>query len=136
MERSILIVDDDAEIRLMLAMLMEMEGWRVTEAQDGLDALRKLETQQPDAIVLDVMMPNMDGLTFCQSLRRKPETAETPIIMLSGKPTLAAMKEGLRAGATIYLTKPPDLDELLRHLNQLTQSLRPPGLQNGRNGID
>lgn len=133
MQRSVLIVDDDAEIRMMLSMLMEMEGWRVIEAQDGLDAINKIEGQQPDAIVLDVMMPNMDGLTFCKSLRCKPETAEIPIVMLSGKPTLAAMKEGLRAGATIYLTKPPDLDELLRHLNQLTKPLVTGGNGTGKN---
>lgn len=133
MQRSVLIVDDDAEIRMMLSMLMEMEGWRVIEAQDGLDAINKIEGQQPDAIVLDVMMPNMDGLTFCKSLRGKPETAEIPIVMLSGKPTLAAMKEGLRAGATIYLTKPPDLDELLRHLNQLTKPLVTGGNGIGKN---
>lgn len=120
MNRSILIVDDDAEIRLMLSLLFQLEGWRVTEAKDGIDALEKVATSLPDAIVLDVMMPNMDGITFCHSLREKPEAADIPVIMLSGKPTEWAAYEGLRAGASAYLTKPPNLDELVLRLNQLT----------------
>lgn len=117
----VLIVDDDAEIRLMLSMLLEMEGWRVVEAKDGIDALARLADCKPDAVVLDVMMPKMDGITLCRNLRSQPETAQLPIVMLSGKPTEEAQREGLKAGATVYLTKPPNLDELLFYLNGLAR---------------
>ncbi len=121
MKRSVLVVDDDVEIRQMLTILFELEGWRVVDAKDGFEALDILGLNLPDAIVLDVMMPNMDGLTFCQSLRSSPRTAEIPIIMLSGKPTEVAKREGLQAGASAYFIKPPDLNELISRLNQLTQ---------------
>ncbi len=123
MDRSILLVDDDIEIRLMLSILFQMEGWRVIEARDGVDALEKVAVSLPDAIVMDVMMPHMDGISVCRVLRDKPETSHIPIIMLSGKPTQGAIREGLQAGATAYLTKPPNLDELILCLNQLTKAV-------------
>ncbi len=121
MEHTILVVDDDDEVRLLLSMLLQLNGWQVTEARDGLDALEILSGEyRPDAIVLDMMMPNLDGIGVCRALRGKPETAKIPIIMLSGQPTATSIHQGIQAGADIYLTKPPDMDEFIAHLHQLT----------------
>ncbi len=123
MNRTILVVDDDAEVRLLLSMLLQLNGWQVREARDGLDALEILSGEyRPDAIVLDMMMPNLDGMGVCRALRRKPETAKIPIIMLSGRPTTTSINEGMQAGADIYLTKPPDMEEFIAHLHQLTET--------------
>jgi DNA-binding response OmpR family regulator len=88
-------------------------------AEDGLDALEKIPKCQPDILILDVMMPRMDGLTLCRRLRGVRETAELPIIMLSGKAHHEAIQEGLRAGANRYLVKPTGLDELTRNIDEV-----------------
>lgn len=115
----ILVVDDEEATRYMLRLLLELDGFRVEEAEDGQVALDKIAAQRPDAVVLDVMMPNLDGITVCRRLRAAPETAVLPIIMLSGKTQESAVAEGLAAGANLYLKKPMDPKELvaaLRHL--------------------
>lgn len=113
-----MIVDDDVIIRHMLRMLLEMEGYVISEAEDGVDALEKITDFQPHAIILDVMMPRMDGITLCKRLRSRPETATLPIIMLSGKTQMGAEEEGLAAGANAYLRKPMNVADLLQLLRQ------------------
>ena len=116
MMQSIMIVDDDPRTRTMLRILLEMDSWEVSEASDGLDALAQVILQPPDIMLLDVMMPNMDGITLCKQLRSNPDTADLPIIMLSGKTQSEAVAEGLSAGANAYLGKPFDTPTLLGHL--------------------
>ncbi|MCA9958807.1 MAG: response regulator [Anaerolineales bacterium] len=115
---SVLVVDDDAIIRHMLRMLLEMEDYVVFEAEDGVDALEKLNASLPRAMILDVMMPRMDGIRLCKLLRAQPQTATLPIIMLSGKTQMGADQEGLAAGANAYLRKPMDVAQLLQLLSQ------------------
>ncbi|MCP4360276.1 MAG: response regulator [Chloroflexi bacterium] len=117
MKPLILVVDDEAYIREMLTMLLELQGFAVVEAVDGRDALEKIPDIEPDVIILDVMMPRMDGITLCQILRRDPETAHLPIIMLSGKTHLNAKQDGLAAGADYYLFKPMKTAELLANIH-------------------
>ena len=119
MKPIILVVDDEDETRLMLRILLELKGFQVKEAVDGLDALNKVNEINPDVMVLDVMMPFMDGLTVCKKLRSQPETANLPIIMLSGKTHLSADVEGLAAGANAYMSKPADIKKLIENINQL-----------------
>ena len=119
MNCSVLVVDDEFEIRQLLATMLTMMGYESFMAQDGLDALEKIPQYQPDILILDVMMPRMDGLTLCRQLRRDAETAELPIIMLSGKAHQEAIQEGLQAGANRYLIKPTGLDELTRNINEV-----------------
>jgi DNA-binding response OmpR family regulator len=115
----VLVVDDEYEIRQLLATMLTMMGYQSFMAQDGLDALEKIPQCQPDILILDVMMPRMDGLTLCRQLRETAETAALPIIMLSGKAHQEAIQEGLQAGANRYLVKPTGLDELTRNINEV-----------------
>ncbi len=119
MKPIILVVDDEDETRLMLRILLELKGFQVEEAVDGLDALKKVNEVSPAVMVLDVMMPNMDGLTVCRNLRSQPETANLPVIMLSGKTHLNADVEGLAAGANAYMSKPADVRKLVENINQM-----------------
>ncbi|KAA3656976.1 MAG: response regulator [Chloroflexi bacterium] len=118
----ILIVDDQADTRRMLGMLLNFNGFQVNEAFDGVDALEKIQTAKPDAMILDVMMPRMDGITLCKKLRNHPQTVDLPIIMLSGKTTLEAENEGLQAGANSYMFKPMAVQLLLENINQLLEA--------------
>jgi DNA-binding response OmpR family regulator len=116
MKKSILVVDDEWRTREMLRMFLEMEGYEVFEAEDGVDAIEKAGLLHPDVMILDVMMPRMDGITACKQLRSTQETAKLPIIMLSGKIQEQAIREGLEAGATTYMTKPMSHKELLGNI--------------------
>ncbi len=117
----ILIVDDQADTRHMLRMLLQFNGFQVNEAFDGVDALEKIQATKPDAMILDVMMPRMDGITLCKKLRSHPQTIDLPIIMLSGKTTVEAENEGLQAGANYYMFKPMAIQLLLKNINELLQ---------------
>lgn len=119
MNCSVLVVDDEYDIRQLLTMMLTMMGYESFMAEDGLDALEKIPEYQPDILILDVMMPKMDGLTLCRKLRETDETADLPIIMLSGKAHQEAIQEGLNAGANRYLVKPTGLDELTRNINEV-----------------
>ena len=114
--QSVLIVDDEPMARTLLRLMLVRAGFHVSEAEDGFDALEKVRKNQPDVILLDVMMPGMDGFAVCEKLRGEPATAALPIIMLSAKTDLDSINKGLRAGATIYLTKPISPEELTQHV--------------------
>lgn len=94
-------------------------GFDVVEAESGYDALEKVEAYHPDLLVLDVMMPGMDGFAVCEKLRREPDTATLPIIMLSAKADVDSVKRGLDVGADLYLAKPISHDELTRHVREV-----------------
>jgi len=121
MNSLILVVDDQADTRHMLGMLLKFNHFRIDEAIDGVDALSKIQDTKPDAMILDVMMPRMDGITLCKKLRNDPETVNLPIIMLSGKTTVEAKLEGLQAGANFYMDKPMEIKALLDNINYLLQ---------------
>lgn len=125
MKHSILLVDDDPNLRDMLRAMLEMGGFAVIEAEDGLDALEKLEEITPDVLVLDVMMPNLDGVSLCKQLRSDAEFVGLPIIMLSGKTQHRAVEEGMAAGANLYLCKPITVDELIRSVRELLPAPSP-----------
>jgi two-component system response regulator ResD len=113
---SVLIVDDEPMVRTLLRLTLVRAGFHVSEAEDGYDALDKVRKNQPDVVLLDVMMPGMDGFTVCEKLRSEAATAELPIIMLSAKTDLDSINKGLRVGATVYLTKPISPEELTQHV--------------------
>jgi len=112
----ILVVDDDPNLRVLLRQMLALRGFDVVEAEDGLDALTMVEEAEPDLVVLDVMMPDVDGITVCKQLRCQPKTAKLPIIMLSGKVSSEAVEEGLQAGADRYLRKPIPLADLIANI--------------------
>ena len=123
MSGRILIADDDRAIRESLARALGLEGYDVVQANDGAAALSLVESAQPDVAVLDVMMPNVDGLTVCRVLRA--ERNRLPILMLTARTETPDRVAGLDAGADDYLPKPFDLDELLARLRALLRRARP-----------
>ena len=123
MSARILIADDDRAIRESLARALGLEGYDVVQANDGAVALSLLESAQPDVAVLDVMMPNVDGLTVCRVLRA--EKNRIPVLMLTARTETPDRVAGLDAGADDYLPKPFDLDELLARLRALLRRARP-----------
>ncbi|HFE66105.1 MAG TPA: response regulator [Chloroflexi bacterium] len=119
MSHSVLVVEDDEQVRRLLCDMVSLMGFNSVEAVDGQDAMRKLQQQKPDIMLLDVMMPKMVGIALCKTLRNEEGTAHLPIIMLSVQSRPFAILEGLRAGADRFLTKPTGLDELTGHINEL-----------------
>ena len=119
MSWSVLIVDDEPLTQDLLRLMLEPAGFRVTSAEHGLEALEKVQEEKPDIMLLDVMMPHMDGITVCKKIRSNPETADLPVIMLSGKTHLNAVEEGLEAGANRYLAKPTSRTDLIQNLHDV-----------------
>jgi two-component system response regulator MprA len=113
----ILVVDDEPAVREALRRSLVFEGYETELAGDGLAALEAVDAYHPDAIVLDVLMPRMDGLTTARRLRATGVT--TPILMLTARDTVGDRVTGLAAGADDYLVKPFELDELLARLRAL-----------------
>jgi CheY-like chemotaxis protein len=116
---SVLVVDDEPMTRTLLQLMLAPANCEVTEAEDGLEALEMIEQKLPDLIILDVMMPRMDGVTLCQHLRQTARTATLPIVMLSAKTNHEAVQEALLAGADRYLTKPVSRRDLLNAIEEL-----------------
>ena len=110
---SVLIVEDDHNIAQLLQMYLEKEGYSVTLAHDGGQGLDKFRAIQPDLVLLDVMMPVMDGWALCQAIRAE---AQTPIIMLTAKGETDDKVQGLRSGADDYITKPFEMKEVLARI--------------------
>ena len=110
---SVLIVEDDRNIAELLQMYLEKEGYAVTTAGDGGQGLQKFRSIKPDLVLLDVMMPVMDGWTVCRAIR---EESKTPIIMLTAKGETDDKVTGLKAGADDYVTKPFEMKEVLARI--------------------
>jgi len=109
----ILIVDDNPEIVKLLAAVIEMNGYDIFVARDGMEALSQIEQVAPDLVILDLGLPKLSGEEVCRSVRRTAHTADLPVIMLSGKADDADRIIGRVLGADHYLTKPCDPDALL-----------------------
>jgi CheY-like chemotaxis protein len=101
-----LIVDDDAVNRLMARAALESAGWSVEEAENGREALAAFQQLHPDVVLLDIMMPEMDGFAACAALRTLPEGAHTPILIMTGLDDYGSITQAYDAGATDFLTKP------------------------------
>jgi len=110
---SVLVVEDDKNIRDLLQLYLEKEGYAVTAAADGGQGLAKFRSIQPDLVLLDVMMPVMDGWEVCKTIRAE---SQTPVIMLTAKSETDDKVQGLRAGADDYITKPFEMKEVLARI--------------------
>jgi DNA-binding response OmpR family regulator len=115
----ILIIDDDPDTIEFLTLILQRLGYKVLEARDGMDALATAHSEKPDLIILDVMMPGLDGFEVARSLRRHPETALTPILMFTAKTQVEDKLAGYEAGVDIYLTKPVHPVELQANIKAL-----------------
>jgi len=115
----ILAVDDEPHILRLVSFSLSARGFEMLEASDGITAIEIAEREQPDLILLDVMMPVLDGYETCRRLKANPKTADIPVVMLSAKSQKAEQAVGLAAGAIDYVTKPftpKDLVEQVRGL--------------------
>ena len=114
MPRSILIVEDDKNIADLIRLYLEKEGMTCHVAGDGLEGLEKFHAVQPDLVMLDIMLPSMDGWSVCRKIR---ETSKVPIIMLTAKGELEDKVSGLEMGADDYITKPFETKEVLARIH-------------------
>ena len=127
---SVLIVEDDKNIQELLQMYLEKNGYAVTVANDGGQGLAKFRSIKPDLVLLDVMMPVMDGWSVCKAIRSE---SETPVIMLTAKSELDDKVTGLKSGADDYITKPFEMREVLARIEAvLRRSDRSADLQKAR----
>ncbi|HET7275562.1 MAG TPA: response regulator [Longimicrobiaceae bacterium] len=111
-DRTILIVDDNRDNLEILSAYLESRGYRVAEAPDGRTALAKMEEVRPDLVLLDVMMPGMDGWEVCRTIKNHPDYGNTRVVMVTAKGGYEDKFEGMRSGADDYVVKPVDLKEL------------------------
>ncbi|WP_221328771.1 response regulator transcription factor [Actinoplanes sp. L3-i22] len=125
MPTRVLVADDDRAIRESLARALELEGYTVLTAADGAETLARARKQAPDALVVDVMMPGVDGLAVCRQLRAAGD--RTPVLMLTARVETADRVAGLDAGADDYLPKPFEPDELFARLRALLRRAQPAG---------
>ena len=121
----ILVVDDEPAVREALRRALQLEGYDVELAGDGVEALERLENDGVDAVLLDVMMPRLDGLETCRRLRRDGNAL--PVLMLTARDAVSDRVAGLDAGAADYVVKPFALEELLARLRALLRRLAPQG---------
>src|SRR5713226_580867 len=117
--RRILVVDDEPVLVETIAYNLEQAGYQVTTAADGSSALEAARSETPDLIILDIMLPEMDGLEVCRQLRRESNTSTTPIMMLTAKGDEIDKVVGLEVGADDYVTKPFGRRELLARVRAL-----------------
>ena len=117
--QKVLVVDDEPHILRSLATYLEMENFDVTTASSGFEALEKVGESIPDLVVLDVMMPGMDGFEVLDKIRAGEQTSEIPVIMLTAKDQSDDVMTGYEKGATSYLVKPFILDELVDTIHQV-----------------
>jgi len=115
----ILVVDDEIYIVHILDFSLGMEGYEVITALDGEQALEKLQSERPDLIVLDIMMPKLDGYEVCKAIKTNPQTRHIPVILLSAKGRNVDQKMGFDVGADDYITKPFSPRKLVERINQL-----------------
>jgi CheY-like chemotaxis protein/MinD-like ATPase involved in chromosome partitioning or flagellar assembly len=121
MAEKILIVDDEVDSLKLIGLMLKRHGYEVSVAETGGKALEKAESGNPDLIILDVMMPDMNGLEVCRRLRANPKTANTPIIMFTAKTMIDDKVQGFEAGADDYLTKPTHPAELANRVRSVLQ---------------
>jgi signal transduction histidine kinase len=132
---TVLIVDDNATARETLFAILEGEGYDLQLAKDGIQALTILTHLQPDLILLDVMMPAMDGFEVCRRIRATPQLAEVPIILLTALDDRDSLLRGLESGADDFLSKPPDRRELVARVRTITRLNRYRTLMEQRENI-
>lgn len=119
MTKKILIVDDEPNIVISLEFLMRREGFEVTVARDGEEALSAIAQEKPDLVLLDVMMPKLNGFEVCEKVKATPEHAGVSIIMLTAKGREAEVSKGLSLGADGYITKPFSTRDLVEQVKNL-----------------
>ena len=122
MPKKILIVEDEANIRELLRLYLEREGYTVLEAENGVEGIKKWKSDKPDMLLLDVMMPVMDGWAVCREIRAE---SNVPIIMLTAKGETADRVSGLEMGADDYIVKPLEMPEVIARVRAVFRRMAP-----------
>ncbi|MCI7125112.1 MAG: response regulator transcription factor [Agathobaculum sp.] len=122
MTKKILIVEDEANIRELLRLYLEREGYTVVEAENGVEGIKLWKTEKPDMLLLDVMMPVMDGWAVCKEIR---QSSDVPIIMLTAKGETADRVSGLEMGADDYIVKPLEMPEVIARVRAVFRRIAP-----------
>jgi DNA-binding response OmpR family regulator len=123
-DASVLVVDDDPVIRRMLQLSYESEGFQVATAADGVEGLEALRASPPDVLILDIMMPKLDGMRVMDELKSDERLSSIPVILLSAKATSLDIDLGMKAGAADYVTKPFDPIDLVNRTKSVLASAR------------
>lgn len=119
MARKILVIEDDPAAARLISYTLEQKGYQVLAVSDGREGLRRAREEGPDLLILDIMLPSMDGFQICRHLRAESRTSRIPILMLSAKARGVDKAYGIMVGADVYLTKPTDPAELVRQAERL-----------------
>jgi DNA-binding response OmpR family regulator len=117
MNKQIMVIDDEPTTRNFLGMVLDRSGFAVLKAEDDLATLDILNEATPDLIVLDLTLPGIDGIELCKQIRARAETAQTPIIVLSGRADAGSVRQATEAGANDYLIKPALEEELVSKIH-------------------
>ena len=122
MAKKILVIDDEPNILKLVSFILTSKGYKVVEAQLAEEGIAKARAEKPDMIILDVMMPKMDGFQAASKLKAIAETRDIPILMLSSKAQFEDKMKGIDAGAMDYITKPFEKEELLQKIHEFLES--------------
>ena len=123
--KKILVVEDEPDTAEMFAEMLRLRGYRVFKSYGSASAMKQLALEKPDAVVLDIMMPDISGLEVLHYMRRDPAMENIPVIIVSAKGLLSDIKAGMEAGATLYLTKPVAFTELIKGVENVIQQGKP-----------
>ena len=113
------IVDDDRDTREMLTLALELEGFELSQAANGLRLISAMHVDRPDVILLDVMMSWIDGFELCRAIKKNPTFGDVPVIFISARKSAEDERAGLAAGAVAYFPKPLDMDRLVARIREI-----------------
>ena len=132
MRKKLLLVEDNTELLELLRLGFKQAGFSVSTAVNGLEALKKARSWGPDLILLDLVLPELDGFAVCETLKRGADTSSIPIIMLTGLTSEFTRFAGLESGADEYVTKPISPDQLLPRIKHWLKGKRPSGTDSSK----
>ncbi len=121
----VIIVDDDRDTREMLTLALELEGFEVSQAANGLRLISAMHVDRPDVILLDVMMSWIDGFELCRAVKKNEDFADIPVIFISARKSTEDERTGREAGAVDYFAKPLDVDRLIARIREILATPRP-----------
>lgn len=119
MAKKVLIADDEEDVKAVLQMFLQSRGYDVITAYDGLDAIDQVNREKPDLVLLDIMMPMIDGFEVCRKIKANPDTNPIPVVMLSAAGHAESVQKGLDVGAVDYLVKPFEPEQLLKLIQKI-----------------
>ena len=122
MNEKIMVVDDEPNVLTLMEIVLKRKGFTVVVANDAIKAITLLSKEKPDLFILDVMMPGISGLELCEVLRTRPDTARTPVLMLSARADSESVQRGLAAGANEYLQKTTSPTQVVGRVQALLES--------------